>query len=66
MIGFVFIESNVEFEKWQRDNPSCSVCTVQPHAQTLKMMETADNSVTVNGDLSWGVFVTYRYDDDHK
>lgn len=62
LIGFTFIATQDEFEKWQKDNPDYSVHTVAPHMREMAIRDDG-NKYELGQDAKavWGVFVTYSY-----
>ena len=62
LIGFTFIPTQEEFEKWQLDNTNFTVHQVQPQLLEMKVKDD-DEKYTGGMDMSpqWGVFVTYGY-----
>ena len=63
LIGFTFIPTQKEFEKWQLDNSNFTIHQVQPHLLQVKVKDD-DEKYTGGMDMSpkWGVFVTYGYE----
>lgn len=59
LIGFKYIETQQEFEKWQLENPQFSICNVIPHLISAQVTNT--DNIHASAKTVWGSFVTYRY-----
>lgn len=61
LIGYEFFTSQKQFEEWQIENETFKVHTVQPSANKLAMRAVEKDCPDLDGDVEWGVFVTYIY-----
>lgn len=67
LIGYIFIDTQDEFEEWQIANPGHTVHTVIPHMREISMWDNRQKyDPGTDCAPKWGVFVTYSYEAIHK
>lgn len=62
LIGFTFIDSQENFEKWQLENEDFTLHSVLPVASEIDLGYEKRYEQELKGNAKWGVFVTYSYE----
>lgn len=64
LVGFNFIATQEEFEKWQIEHPEYEIRSVMPHVMEINMAGEEKYGPAMRGATRWGVFVTYLYESE--
>lgn len=60
LLGYVFFDSNDEFQEWQLDNLKKSVCAISPCPKTMGLKDNKKPVLDISAQMQMQVFVTYR------
>lgn len=56
-LSYKNFQTSEEFEKWQVENPDCTVCTISPIALNGDAFGQHNEASVI---LTWGCFVVYK------
>ena len=60
LLGYVFFDSNDEFQEWQLDNVDKTVCAISPCPKTMGVQDNKKPQLDMSAQMQMQVFVTYR------
>ena len=60
LIGYVFFDSNEDFQTWQLDNGGVEICAISPCPKAVEMQDNNKRQLDLDAQVQMQVFVTYR------